>query len=194
MKKLLFAILLGCSCFTLANQPIKECIAPITEKNLTYKTMNNTDVAFAGFIIELPKPMRVGFFQEDLLLKYDNNRLISLSFFTNILTNGRSPDYDPVEVYKQAFGLKPREAKHDEEIATISRLNRLCNNELIHYKINNIDYEIIRTKNHNSFSDQTTIDTFILGDPREVYQIRFRGFSNSEIDQILATIHKPTNN
>lgn len=191
MGKLFTLLLLTVAVSALANEAVPECKPPLHQQALSYQKTTNTPVYFAGFIIELPPPERVGYFNDNLIFKYGAEKTIYFTFPLAMLSDGRSADYDPVQVYKEAFGILPKQAKNNSEIRAIARLQRLCDNELISYKIADIDYEIIRTKYHNSFPDQQTIDTFILGEPREVYMLGFKGFTNSEIDQLLATIHKP---
>ncbi|MFD1261077.1 hypothetical protein [Entomomonas asaccharolytica] len=190
MRKIIYFLIVCCMpILALANNQ-HVCKPPINKQTLTYQKSTNTPVFFAGFIIELPPPKDIGYFNDNLIFKYEQDKTIYLTFSTNMLIDGREADYDPVVVFKEAFGILPKQAKNNSEINAIIRLQRLCENELISYQINNIDYDVIRTKYHNSFSDKSTIDTFILGEPKEVYMIGFKGFTNKEIDQLLSTIHK----
>lgn len=193
MKKLILPLLLACS-VGYANQepaqPLAKCIPKIQKQTLTYKATDNIAVYFAGFIIELPTPKRMGLFSDNTIFKYDNNKTIYLTDDTNILSENREADYNPVTVYKEAFGIEPRQEKNKDEIAAIIRFQRLCENDLIQYQIKGINDLIIRTTGQNN-ANENTIETFILSRSEFVYVIGFKGFTNNEIDQLLSTIHKP---
>lgn len=188
MKFILALILCFCN-YLFAGEATKVCKPPIHTQTLTYQQSTNTPINFAGFIIELPSPKKIGYFNEDLILKYDQDRTIYLTYSTNTLTEGRQADYDPVAVFNEAFGISPRQDKNKSEIQAIINHQRLCDNELINYQISGINNQVIRTKYQNKFNDNS-INTYILGKSKDVYMITFKGFSNSEIDQLLSTIHK----
>lgn len=186
MKNWLLLLILTLSTAVMAD--ITDCKPPIHKQPLTYQPTANTPVHFANIILELPKPDSLGFFNQDLIIKY-GQKSISLSYITEQLMENQAADYDPVAAYKEALGLTPKTGRYNAEIKAITSHLRLCDNELILYQTKNIDYEMIRTKQHTHFSDQQTIDTFLLGRFKDVYVIRFKGFSSDEIDQTLATIH-----
>lgn len=188
MKFIVALILCFCN-YVFADEATKVCKPPIHTQTLTYQQSTNTPINFAGFIIELPSPKKIGYFNEDLILKYDQDRTIYLTYSSNTLTEGRQADYDPVAVFNEAFGISPRQDKNKSEIQAIINHQRLCDNELINYQISGINNQVIRTKYQNKFNDNT-INTYILGKSKDVYMITFKGFSNSEIDQLLSTIHK----
>lgn len=194
MQKLLTLLLASLAISALANEPVKECKPPINNQTLSYQKTTNTPIYFAGFLIEPPKPEEMAFFNEDLLLKYPGNKTISFSYATSILLKGQAADYDPVAIYKQAFGILPKQSKHNAEIRYITKWFKLCDQELISYKIDQLDYSIFRTNDPAADTAIKELDVMILGDPQEVYMIGFKGFSNSGIDKVLATIHKPTYN
>lgn len=195
MKKVILPLLLVCG-FSYANQELanttvqNQCTPKMQQKTLTYKATDQIAFYFAGFDIELPTPKRVGLFVDSTVLKYDQDKAIYLNDATAILSENRAADYNPANVYKEAFGLVPRQEKNTDEIAAIIRLQRLCDNDLIHYQINGINDQIIRTTGPND-ANENIINTFILSPSKYVYTIAFKGFTSQEIEKILSTIHKP---
>lgn len=164
-----------------------ECKPSIENQKITYASLKNgISFRFAGFDLELPKPDKISLSTDATYLVYKGKRIF-LYYMTDTLTNGMAKNYNPVQPFKEAFGIIPESGQFKGEVFSIKNHLDVCKGiTTYHIDINNIT--IVGVKEKEQFQKDTT-DIFFFDEKRNfVDKIEFVGFSKQEIDQLLSTI------
>lgn len=189
MKKLMMGFVFVVFAFPVFSQDqlvSKECKPKIDTVTLDYKPSNNKRITFAGMAFYPSEPKEIVLYDEGLIFIYDKNKSLTFSNMSRSWADEKGKDFDVVEMYKQAFAINKLTEAHKNDVEAVIKQQRLCDNQLVSYQINNTRYDIIRTKKQNYFNTNS-IDVFMLGDKGELYMLFFKGFSSQEIDDFFAS-------